>query len=55
VAAGVLPGVVVVPALLLVAALLAESFGRQAWSLWRRDRLGRHGDVAARVVGPVSA
>jgi phosphatidylglycerophosphate synthase len=55
VAAGVLPGVVVVPALLLVAALLAESFGREAWWLWRSDRVGSGGEVAARVVGPVRA
>ena len=38
VAAGVLPGVAAVLALLVVAALLAESFGREVWSLWRRHR-----------------
>jgi phosphatidylglycerophosphate synthase len=55
VAAGVLPVVVAVPALLMVAALLAESFGREAWWLWRIDRPERHGEVAAEVAGPVSA
>jgi phosphatidylglycerophosphate synthase len=38
VAAGVLTGVFAVLALLVVAALLAESFGREAWSLWRTHR-----------------
>ena len=36
VATGVLPRLVVVLALVGVAGLLAESFGRQAWWLWRR-------------------
>jgi phosphatidylglycerophosphate synthase len=55
VAAGVLPGAVAVLALLVVAALLAESFGREAWWLWRRDRVGSERDVAPRAVGPVGA
>ena len=55
VAAGVLPGVATVPALLLVAALLAESFGREAWWLWRSDRVGSDEDVAPSVVGSVRA
>ena len=55
VAAGVLPRVVAVLALLVVAALLAESFGREAWLLWRSDRVGSEKDVASRAVGPVGA
>jgi phosphatidylglycerophosphate synthase len=55
VAAGVLPGVGAVLALLVVAALLAESFGREAWLLWRSDRVGSDGDLAPRAVGPVRA
>ena len=54
VAAGVLPGVVTVPALLLVAVLLAESFGREAWWLWRSDRVGSV-EVAPNAVGSVRA
>jgi phosphatidylglycerophosphate synthase len=54
VAAGVLPGVATVPALLLVAVLLAESFGREAWWLWRSDRAGSE-EVAPSVVGSVRA
>jgi phosphatidylglycerophosphate synthase len=53
-AAGVLPGVVAVAALLVVAALLAESFGREAWSLWRRSRVGSSRRAAPSVVGSVS-
>jgi phosphatidylglycerophosphate synthase len=52
-AADVLPPVVAVLALLVVAALLAESFGREAWWLWRRHRVGPEGDdetVAVRSV-----
>ena len=40
VAAGVLPGRVAVLALVVVAALLAESFGREAWGLWRATASG---------------
>jgi phosphatidylglycerophosphate synthase len=55
VAAGVLPGVVAVLALLGVAALLAESFGREAWWLWRSRRAESGRDVESRAVGPVHA
>ena len=55
VAAGVLPGVVAVLALVVVAALLAESFGREAWWLWRRDRVGSDAGVAPSAVGSVRA
>jgi phosphatidylglycerophosphate synthase len=40
VAADVLPRSVAVLALVVVAALLAESFGREAWWLWRDHRVG---------------
>jgi hypothetical protein len=50
----VLPGVATVPALLLVAVLLAESFGREAWWLWRSDRVGSL-EVAPSAVGSVRA
>jgi phosphatidylglycerophosphate synthase len=54
VAAGVVPRAVAVVALLLVAALLAESFGREVWWLWRhRARAGS--DVAPSAVGAVRA
>ena len=52
--AGVLPGAVTVPALLLVAALLVESFGREAWWLWRSDRVGS-AEVRPSAVGSVRA
>jgi phosphatidylglycerophosphate synthase len=39
VAAGVLPRAVALLALLVVAALLAESFGREVWWLWRSHRV----------------
>ena len=39
-ATGALPRLVVVPALVAVAALLAESFGREVWWLWRSHRVG---------------
>jgi len=55
VAAGVLPGVVAVLALGVVAVLLAESFGREAWRLWRSDRLGSDEEVAPSEVGSVRA
>ena len=51
VVSGVLPRAVAVLTLLLVAALLAESFGREAWGLWRRARVGSDADVAPRAVG----
>ena len=55
VTAGVLPGVVAVLALLLVAVLLAESFGREAWWLWRSSRVGSDQGVAPSAVGSVRA
>jgi phosphatidylglycerophosphate synthase len=55
VAAGVLPRVVAVLALALVAALLAESFGREVWWLWWRHRAGAGTDVDPRAVGSVRA
>jgi phosphatidylglycerophosphate synthase len=39
-ATGALPRLVVVVALVVVAALLAESFGREVWRLWRTHRAG---------------
>jgi phosphatidylglycerophosphate synthase len=55
VAAGVLPGVVAVLALLVVAALLVESFGREVWWLWRAYRAVVAHDVGRTAVGPVHA
>jgi phosphatidylglycerophosphate synthase len=52
-AAGVLPRVVAVLALAVVAGLLAESFGREVWWLWRSNRAGTYGDVEPRAVGSV--
>ena len=52
-AAGVLPRTVAVLALLVVAALLAESFGRGAWWLWRNHRAGAGTESPA--VGSVHA
>jgi phosphatidylglycerophosphate synthase len=51
VAAGVLPHVVAVLALAVVAGLLAESFGREAWWLWRSSHAGAEPDAAASAVG----
>jgi phosphatidylglycerophosphate synthase len=51
VAAGLLTGVVSVLALLVVAALLADSFGREAWWLWRRHRA--RDAVVPKAVGSV--
>jgi phosphatidylglycerophosphate synthase len=51
VAAGALPPVVAVLALVGVAVLLAESFGREVWWLWRSHRAGSAEDVAPRAVG----
>ena len=50
-AADVLPRAVAVRALVVVAALLAESFGREVWWLWRGRDLVAGGDVGASVVG----
>jgi phosphatidylglycerophosphate synthase len=50
-AADVLPRAVAVLALVVVAALLAESFGREVWWLWRGRDLVAGGDVGASVVG----
>ena len=55
VAADVLPGLVPVLALVVVAALLAESFGREAWWLWRRHRTGAGAAPEAWPVGSVHA
>jgi phosphatidylglycerophosphate synthase len=50
--AGVLPVTVAVAALAAVAVLLAESFGREVWELWRSSRTARVYVVAPTVVGP---
>jgi phosphatidylglycerophosphate synthase len=55
VAAGVLPGVVAVLALLVVAALLVESFGREVWWLWRAHRGVVTDAVGRTAVGPIHA
>jgi phosphatidylglycerophosphate synthase len=52
-ATGMLPRGVVVLALAVVAALLAESFGREVWELWRSHRAGPRAAVAPRAVGSV--
>jgi phosphatidylglycerophosphate synthase len=54
-AAGVLPRVVVVLALVVVGALLAESFGREVRWLWRSHRSGEDGDVEPTAAGSVHA
>jgi phosphatidylglycerophosphate synthase len=54
-AAGVLPLAVVVATLGGVAVLLAESFGREVWELWRGSRTPRVCVVAPTVVGPDGA
>ncbi len=53
VAAGVLPRAVAVAALVAVAGLLAESFGREVWWLWRSSRGSTGGGVEPRAVGSV--
>jgi phosphatidylglycerophosphate synthase len=54
VATGVLPPAVAVGALLVVAGLLAESFGREVWRLWRSSHRTGTGDaVEPRAVGSV--
>jgi phosphatidylglycerophosphate synthase len=55
VAAGVLPGVVAVLALLVVATLLVESFGREVWGLWRARRAVVADGVGRTAVGPARA
>jgi phosphatidylglycerophosphate synthase len=55
VAAGVLPGGVAVLALVVVAALLVESFGREAWWLWRSGRVGSDEVVVPGALGSVRA
>jgi phosphatidylglycerophosphate synthase len=54
-AAEVLPRLVVVLALVVVAALLVESFGREAWFLWRSHRAGSAGEPVRTAVGSVRA
>ena len=51
VVSGVLPRAVAVLTLLVVATLLVESFGREAWWLWRGSRVGSEDDVVPRAVG----
>jgi hypothetical protein len=53
-AAGV-PEDLAVAALGVVAVLLAESFGREVWWLWRSDDTAPRGVVAPVVVGPDGA
>ncbi len=55
VAGGVLSGVGAVLALLVVATLLVESFGREVWWLWRVHRGSVADDVGRTAVGPVHA
>jgi phosphatidylglycerophosphate synthase len=50
-AADVLPRPVAVLALVVVAALLAESFGREAWELWRGRHVVDGREAAALAVG----
>lgn len=52
---GVLPPLVVVPALVVVAGLLAESFGREGWRLWRTYRAGAGAAAEPSAVGSVHA
>jgi hypothetical protein len=54
-ATGLLPRLVVVLALVVVAALLAESFGREAWRLWRTSRAGPGVAAESEAVGSVHA
>jgi phosphatidylglycerophosphate synthase len=55
VAAGVLPGPVAALALAGVTALLAESFGREVWWLWRAHRLDRVPRVGQAALGAARA
>jgi phosphatidylglycerophosphate synthase len=52
---GVLPRPVAVLALVVVAALLVESFGREVWELWRSHRAGSVGEPARPAVRSVHA
>jgi phosphatidylglycerophosphate synthase len=54
-ATGVLPRPVAVLALVGVAALLAESFGREVWWLWRNHRSASRATSESWAVGPVHA
>jgi hypothetical protein len=54
-AAGVLPPGVVVLSLVVVGALLAESFGREVWWLWRSHRAATMGVVASRALEQAGA
>ena len=51
--AGLVPPALAVLALVVVAALLAESFGREVWWLWRTRRAGSGAAVEPSVVGAV--
>jgi phosphatidylglycerophosphate synthase len=53
VAAGVLPHVAAVLALVVVGVMLVESFGREVWWLWRAHRVACGGDREPRAVGAV--
>ncbi|WP_369133941.1 CDP-alcohol phosphatidyltransferase family protein [Modestobacter sp. I12A-02662] len=53
VATGAVPRAVAVGALLVVAGLLAESFGREVWGLWHSRRTSTEGAVGPRAVGSV--
>ena len=55
VTAGMLPGVVAAPAPLPVAALHAESQGRELWWLWRSHRAGSGAAWESWAVGWVHA
>jgi hypothetical protein len=57
-ATGALPALIAVVALVVVAALLAESFGREVRWLWLSSRagpVGQVGQVGVPAVGPVHA
>jgi phosphatidylglycerophosphate synthase len=54
-ATGALPRVVVLLALAVVAALLAESFGREVWWLWRRHQAGSRALDEPSTVGSIHA
>jgi hypothetical protein len=55
VTAGVLSVVVAASALPLVSALLAESYGREVWRLWRGHRAGSGAASESVAVGSVHA